>query len=658
MLLPAALAALALLAAAGSTAAAPSKGGTYRVGWENAFGFTDNLDPTGEYYNLSFAILSSLMVRMLVGYNHVAGPAGNKVVPDLATAVPAPTDGGKTYTFHLKHVKFGPPVNRAVTSNDVLYALERLASPKDGGEYGFYFTPISGWDAYAAGKAKTISGIGTPDPATVVFHLTRPTGDFLYRLALPAAGPIPREVAGCFAGQAGRYGRDVVSTGPYMIEGADKVDASSCARVKPMSGFDGQTFLTLVRNPSYDPSTDSKAAREKLPMKLTQPPFDDIHVRRAMNWVLDKAAMLQAWGGPLVGKVATHIVPNNLFDNQLAEYDPYQTPGGHGSLAKAKAAMKGSKYDTKGDGTCSAAACKNVYLLADTNEVDTKLVPIVEAGAKKLEISFKLHQVKGAHPTLETPAHNIPIAEFPGWGKDYADPLTFFAALFDGRSIIPTGNTNYSLVGITPAIAKKANVKGNLAGIPNLDARLDRCSALLGQPRLSCYEALDRYLMTQVVPLGAVLLAIAAAPGRQARHQVELRPVQRRRRLRPRRRLVAFTKSSRLPSGPARNLVAWRRRRRSSMRAASAGPSRDAGSAAARAAARSGRSSKNTLRVLGWDLPRTRSECCDSSTSRPTRPSASRQGSTSSTACSAAASCRPRSSWSAGSRASASRRCS
>jgi len=205
------------------------------------------------------------MVRTFVGYDHVAGPAGNKLVPDLATTVPAPTDGGKTYTFHLKRVKFGPPVDRTVTSKDVLYALERLASPKNGGEYAFYFTPIRGWEAYAAGKAKSISGIATPDDSTVVFHLTRPTGDFLYRLALPAAGPIPREVAGCFDGQAGRYGRDVVSTGPYMIEGADKVDASSCARVKPMGGFDGQTFLTLVRNPSYDSSTDSTAARESFP---------------------------------------------------------------------------------------------------------------------------------------------------------------------------------------------------------------------------------------------------------------------------------------------------------------------------------------------------------------------------------------------------------
>jgi peptide/nickel transport system substrate-binding protein len=553
---------LAALALGAGSSAAPQSGGTYRVGWETSFGFTDNFDPTGEYYNLSFAILSSLVVRTLVGYDHVAGPAGNKLVPDLATAVPAPTDGGKTYTFHLKPVKFGPPVDRPVTSADVRYALERLADPKDGGEYGFYYTPIVGWDAYASGKAKTISGISTPNASTVVFHLARPTGDFLYRLAMPAAGPIPHEVAACFEGQAGRYGRDVVSTGPYMIEGADKVDDSSCALLEPMSGYDGQTFMTLVRNPSYDPGTDSKAARENLPdrfeftvdaniddivqkveagaledevgsagvppqaleryardpklrgqleihpadvtfyltMNLTQPPFDDIHVRKAMNWVMDKVAMLQAWGGPLVGKIATHIVPNNLLADQLAEYDPYRTPGGHGSVEKARAAMKGSKYDTKGDGTCGASACKNVFMLADATSLDAKLVPVVEAAAKKIGITFRVHQVSGAFPTLQTPARNIPFAEFPGWGKDYADPLTFFQALFDGHSIIPTGNTNYSLVGITAEIAKSVHATGNLTGIPNVDAQIDRCSLLAGQPRLSCYEALDRYLMTQVVP--------------------------------------------------------------------------------------------------------------------------------------------------------------
>ena len=63
---------------------------------------------------------------------------------------------------------------------------------------------IKGWDAVAAGKAKTISGISTPNTITIVFHLTQPTGDFTYRMAMPATGPIPPEVGKCFEGQAGR----------------------------------------------------------------------------------------------------------------------------------------------------------------------------------------------------------------------------------------------------------------------------------------------------------------------------------------------------------------------------------------------------------------------------------------------------------------------
>ena len=56
--------------------------------------------------------------------------------------------------------------------------MNRLANPKDGGQYAFYYTVIKGWDDVANGKAKTVSGITTPDNKTIVFHLTKPTGDF------------------------------------------------------------------------------------------------------------------------------------------------------------------------------------------------------------------------------------------------------------------------------------------------------------------------------------------------------------------------------------------------------------------------------------------------------------------------------------------------
>ena len=181
------------------------EGGPCRFGWESSFGWTSGFDPTGEYLANGFAIYSSLLVRTLVGYNHVPGAAGNKVVPDLATTVAKPTNGGKTYTFKLKTgIRFAPPVSREITSKDIKYALERAARPKNGAQYGFYYAVIKGWDAYGAGKAKSIAGIKTPNDKTIVFDLTTPTGDFPFRLAMPAAGPIPQEVAKCFEGQAAK----------------------------------------------------------------------------------------------------------------------------------------------------------------------------------------------------------------------------------------------------------------------------------------------------------------------------------------------------------------------------------------------------------------------------------------------------------------------
>jgi peptide/nickel transport system substrate-binding protein len=551
---------LTMSAAAHTTKAARiAAGGTLNIGWEQSFGVTDNFDPTGEYLGDAWGVLT-MEVKPLLGYEHVAGALGNKLVPDLASSVPTPTNGGKTYTFHLKSgAMFGPPVNRAITSQDIVTAMDRLANPKDGGQYAFYYTVIKGWNAYAAGKAKTISGITTPNASTIVFNLTQPTGDFLYRMSMLATGPQPAEVTNCFSGEPGKYGEDLISSGPYMLKGIENINVSSCKSIKPdTSGYDGQTQYNLVRNPNWNPKIDPYSKNypdainfsvdasdvdiynkieagqldmavssippdvlEKyattpslkpyfhqnqgdrtwyLTMNLTQPPFDDIHVREAMNWIMNKVALIQAWGGPVMGTVANHIAPDTIFDNQLAEYAPYATPGNTGSLAKAKAAMMGSKYDTGHDGMCDAPQCKNVLLLSDTRAVDTKMDSVIEQDAAEIGITFTVHTIAGAYPTIQTPSKNIPIAERPGWGKDYADPLTFFEPLFDGRTIIPNGNTNYSLVGITPAQCKTLHITGNCTNVPNVDSQLDKCAALAGQARLTCYESLDKYLMTKVVP--------------------------------------------------------------------------------------------------------------------------------------------------------------
>jgi peptide/nickel transport system substrate-binding protein len=538
-------------------------GGTYTVGWEGSFGFTDNFDPTGEYLGNAWGLYSNLLLRALVGYTHQPGAAGNALVGDLATSVPTPTDNGLTYTYKLRSgIKFGPPVNRAVTSKDVAFAMNRLANPNDGGEYSFYYTVIKGWDAVASGKAKTISGISTPDDSTIVFHLTQQTGDFNRRMSMPATAPIPPEVGACFEGTAsanGAYARDLISSGPYMIAGSAG-QFTTCAALKPFSGYAGAngSHINLVRNPNYDQSTDPyrknyidkfnfvvnsnaddifakvqagqyddevssptpKTIRQYattaslkskmipnvgdrtnyITMNLTQPPFDDIHVRKAMNYIIDKAALQKAWGGPIPGSIATHIVPPVLYNNGLAEYDPYASPNEAGDLAKAEAEMKLSKYDPGHTGKCTASACKNVLMISDVRSVDKTMAPIIENDVAKIGITLTIRSVNGAYPVIQKPSNNIPVSDRSSWGKDYADPYTFFAELFDGAAIIKEGNTNYSLVGITPAQAKAFGVKGTTTGIPSVDKDITACSAALGQARTTCWENLDKNLMTNVVP--------------------------------------------------------------------------------------------------------------------------------------------------------------
>jgi peptide/nickel transport system substrate-binding protein len=541
----------------------PQRGGTLRVQTE-AFEWVGNFDPTGEYLGTAFGFYSNMLVRTLMGYRHQPGEEGNEVVPDLAESEPEVSDDGLTYTYTLRDgVNFGPPVSRPITSKDVYYAFKRIGTESIVAQYGFYYTPvIEGMqEFYDAGgltkKGNEISGIETPDDKTIIFHLTQPLGDFNYRVAMPAAGPIPEEVANCFT-KAGEYGRFVISSGPYMIEGSDALDASSCNTMKPLSGFNPNQQLILVRNPDYDQSTDEhranyvdrleltlntnaedifnrirngtveteiagippEVAREYtqnedlqdrlrvesgdrtwyLTMNLTQPPFDDIHVRKAANWIMDKEGLRRAWGGSSAGEIAHHIVPDTMFNNDLEDYQPYKTEGDAGDLEKAKEEMMQSKYDSNQDGVCDAAECKNVLHVTRSTDIWVNMEPVIEQALQKIGIQLVTREFEDSYPIIQTVKRHVPISSTAGWGKDYADASTFMV-LFDSRSINPEGNVNYSLVGLTPEQAAELGAKGTVEGIPSVDADIDACNEILDvDERNVCWQDLDKKLMEEVVP--------------------------------------------------------------------------------------------------------------------------------------------------------------
>jgi len=334
--------------------------------------------------------------------------------------------------------------------------------------------------------------------------------------------------------------------------------------MKPISGFDPTKKIVMVRNPNYDQATDNlrtnnvdgmqitvdtnindifnkvqsgaldasftnqppkpilqqyltQPAKKSLihfdsgdrtwylTMNLSQPPFDDIHVRKAVNLVMDKAAMLQAWGGSSFGQIATHIMPPIMTNNQLTQsYDPYATPGFHGDLAKAQAEMKQSKYDSNKDGVCDAAVCKNLVMINRNVTPWTDLEPVVASSLGKIGVQVKPRELatSAAYTTIQTVKNKIPIALNAGWGKDYADAYTFASPLFGSSSIIATGNVNYSLVGITPSQASDLGVNVPSGTIPSVDADIANCEKIpaTDASRTTCWVNFDKKVMEQVVP--------------------------------------------------------------------------------------------------------------------------------------------------------------
>ena len=158
---------------------------------------------------------------------------------------------------------------------------------------------------------------------------------------------------------------------------------------------------------------------------------------------------------------------------------------------------------------CAAKECKGVLLIADARAVDPGMVSTIQQDAAKIGITFTVRTINGAYPTIQTVAKNVPISERPGWGKDYADALTFFSPLFDGRTIIPTGNTNYSLLGITQSQCTTLKVVGRLHPVrredrPRRPEHQLAARQVLGAdrpgPHRRATRTLDKYLMTNVVP--------------------------------------------------------------------------------------------------------------------------------------------------------------
>jgi peptide/nickel transport system substrate-binding protein len=450
-----------------------------------------------------------------------------------------------------------------VTSGDIVRALEREADPDASvGGYNFYYNPIVGFADFGAGKADSIKGLETPDDSTLVVTLTEPAGYLPYLFSMHATAPIPPNgdaPLGAAEGHTRDYGRFLVATGPYQFLGSENLDFSVPADEQtPVAGYVPGRSVQLVRNPNYDPATDGlrpaypdgfnisiggdnndlynkvqageldgvvdgivpppvlraystdptlqpllhinpSDASRYISFNLAEPPFDDVHIRKAFNLALDKAGMRTFRGGESVGEIAGHIMVNSLQDNLLADYDPYATPNSAGDVTAAQAEIAQSAYDTDGDGVCDAPECSNILAATDEADPYPDQAALIQQNMEPLGLTFDVKSFERTtmYAKCNEPEAHVAVCLAPGWGKDFPDGYTFADPLFGSAAIFPSC-CNYQLVGASPELLSKAGYE--ITEVPSVDDQITDANRQTGDARFQAWADLDTTLMEQIVP--------------------------------------------------------------------------------------------------------------------------------------------------------------
>jgi peptide/nickel transport system substrate-binding protein len=531
------------------------RGGTLLGGLESDF--DEGFDPQRSYYTVNWGFYHCCLLRTLVTTPPTtADNGGNDITPDLATDLPEVSEDGLTYTFTLREgVMYAPPYDDTeIVANDFINAMEREADPKVGAGYPFYYSVIDGFDDFSEGKADSITGMTAPDDHTLEITLNRPAGDFPFRMMMPATAPIPE---GAAEGHERDWGRMFISSGPYMLEGADQ---ASKPPTEPYPGYvPGRSFI-LVRNPSWSQEVDDirsayldrievqiglttddmqnkikageldlnidgvpppqiiqeyQADPERkdqvvsypgdgsyyISMNIAEPPFDDVHVRKALNYAIDKAGLLQIRGGPLFGEPAHHIIWDALLDNKLVDYNPYETPNDQGDVEAAQAEMAQSQYDTNGDGTCDDPSCQNIVAVTDEADPYPDQSAVIQQNLEPLGMSLDVTTFERTtmYDKCNDPGAHVALCLGAGWFKDYADASTFGEPLFGSVAIGPDSCCNYALVGAPADLLREHGYE--TTELPNVDEDIETCDSLpIGDERFQCWADLDQTLSEEIVP--------------------------------------------------------------------------------------------------------------------------------------------------------------
>ena len=499
----------ASLASAGNTHVAFKKGGVWRAGTTGA---SVQIDPQLGYVTTAWWLEYATAAK-LFNYPDRAGPAGSKLVPEVASKFKV-SNNGRTYTFFIrKGFRFSDGAK--VTAKSFKYAIDRVAN-KDLASPGAQFitdpngTNIIGAKKVNDGKATHVSGAVVKGNRLTI-HLSKPDGTFMAKITMPffqatsTKLPLTKEVstvngikqmpsAGPFA-----FSRNIVNQltqlrqNPFWKKGPGRNRPRNLKGLDYQWNLNEQTAFNQVKANQLDegplPAAEVQGVAKKygvnksrfftkpvnctgyLPMNMSRSLFSgNTSLRKAVNYAVNRKDYVSQ-AGPFAGQSWTHIfnpgVPGwknvSLYKRNL------------GTAKKlAKGHFKSGKITVgyRSSGTINPAQAQIVRR------------DLIQMGFKSGNVNMKPYSGADIYDAMGVRGNPIDIGVSMGWCSDYPDPYDWINILLYGPSIQAENNVNYSYM-----------------NIPKWNKKMASAARLVGPKRLAVYGNLDLTIMKQVAPM-------------------------------------------------------------------------------------------------------------------------------------------------------------
>jgi peptide/nickel transport system substrate-binding protein len=429
-------------------AAQQKRGGTLTIARQED---SQSFDKTNVFQNESIWVVEQINEMLLT-----VGPDGKTLKPWLATSYKV-SKNGKKYTLKLrKGVRFSN--GKTMTAADVKFSFDD-ARAQD-----------KGWGYLDA----AIKNVQAPNPSTVVFNLKYRSTPFLAVTGFFANGIIPKN----FAGQKrAEFYKHPIGTGPFMWDkrvvgqsvtfkrnpyywqkGKPYLDAVKWTYVSDQNTRELQLRGGQIQVDEFPPFNSIKKLQntpgvkmflfpstrtDYLLMNEAYAPLKDVHVRRAISYSVDRAAIIKSlfFG---VGRPANSFMPP-----QVPYYDP-NSPGIQYNTAKAKAELAKSKF-------------KNgftVEMLVGAGASDENAIAqVLQQALKALKINVKFRQVDTSTEFTQIQERKYQLA-LSYWTMDIADPdelVTFAVDPKGGAESWYTGYNNPTVIKLTHQGQRESN---------------------------------------------------------------------------------------------------------------------------------------------------------------------------------------------------------